>query len=301
MDVEGINVKISEDAKGCVVFFGVPIGNDAIDYGGTGFLVRITDGELGFGYLVTCRHLAKALQDFGDFFIRMNTKNGGCESVPVESIDWRYSADATVDIAVASVHFNLRKFDHFYFTIESNWLPSSQVCCGDLINIIGLFRLHYGSKRNLPIVHTGNIAMLSDPNERVPLHDEMTGKTVQCEAYMIEAQTLKGLSGSPVFVHETVALESFTKLTDGRRPGAFGAVKLLGLYSGAWDGEPGKILEADRNLRGGLRVPVGMGTVVPAEKIMELIMGDQKLKSHRKKVVDEHKAERAAKRISSVL
>jgi len=60
-DVEGISVKISEDAKGCVVFFGLPAENDSIRYGGTGFLVRVKDGELGFGYLVTCRHVAKFL------------------------------------------------------------------------------------------------------------------------------------------------------------------------------------------------------------------------------------------------
>ena len=64
-------MKISGDAKGCVVFFGKTTLRAPIEYGGTGFLVSITDGELGFGYLVTCRHVARDLDL--DFFIRMNT------------------------------------------------------------------------------------------------------------------------------------------------------------------------------------------------------------------------------------
>jgi len=296
----GTQVKISEDAKGCVVFFGFPTEDVPIKYGGTGFLVRITEGGLGFGYLVTCRHVAKALERVGGYFVRANTRGGASENLPVQSIDWRYHTDATVDLALANIHFDLKKFDHFYFDIEGNFLPVSEACCGDMISLIGLFRLHPGSSRNLAIVHSGNIAMLPDPNERIPLRDSLTGEIVQTESYLVEAQTLDGLSGSPAFVHETVALESFTRLSDGRYPGAFGAVKLLGLYSGSWDGEPGAILAADRNLRGGMRVPIGIGIVVPAERIIELIMGDDKLKKHRKKIIDKHDAERAATTDSAI-
>ncbi len=132
--------------------------------------------------------------------------------------------------------------------------------------------------------------MLPDPNEKILLRDRITRELARCEAYLVEAQTIDGLSGSPVFVHETVALESFTRLSDGRHPGAFGAVKLLGLYSGSWDGEPGTILEADRNLRGGTRVPIGIGLVVPAEKIVKLISEDGKLKGHRRSIIAERDA-----------
>jgi hypothetical protein len=64
-------------------------------------------------------------------------------------------------------------------------------------------------------------------------------------------------------------------------------VKLLGIYTGAWDGEPGVILSKDRNLRGGMRVPVGMGTVVPIHKLIQLIREHPVIKEIReKKVVD---------------
>ena len=137
--------------------------------------------------------------------------------------------------------------------------------------MVGLFRLHAGSKRNVPIVHSGNVAALADPNELVPVRDRTTKEIIESEVYLVEAQTLEGLIGSPVFAHEIWDLAGTFPEIHGTLPKAFGSVQLLGLYTGAWDGEPGAILEADRNLRGGKRVPVGMGLVVPAKKIIDLI------------------------------
>jgi hypothetical protein len=64
--------------------------------------------------------------------------------------------------------------------------------------------------------------------------------------------------------------------------------QLLGVYSGAWDGEPGAVTVADRNLKPDRRVPVGMGIVVPCEHITELLMSDNKLKTHRKEARERH-------------
>ena len=57
---------------------------------------------------------------------------------------------------------------------------------------------------------------------------------------------------------------------------------MLGIYVGAWDGAPGEILSRERDFKGGIRVPVGMGIVVPAQKIIELIRGDSGLMAYRK-------------------
>jgi hypothetical protein len=79
---------------------------------------------------------------------------------------------------------------------------------------------------------------------------------MKSRAALVEAQTLEGLSGSPVFT----------------RKGEKWALFLLGIYQSAWDGRPGEVLEKDRNLSGkGFRVPVGMGTVVPAWKIIDIL------------------------------
>jgi ApbE superfamily uncharacterized protein (UPF0280 family) len=57
---------------------------------------------------------------------------------------------------------------------------------------------------------------------------------------------------------------------------------LLGLWQGSWSEKPSKTLAKDKNLKKDQKVPVGMGVVVPANKIAEtlnqpeLVMARQK-------------------------
>jgi hypothetical protein len=55
-----------------------------------------------------------------------------------------------------------------------------------------------GRKRNIPIVRTGNISMI--PSEKVPGIQIRRGESVESEVYLIEARSVGGLSGSPVFI-----------------------------------------------------------------------------------------------------
>jgi hypothetical protein len=285
--LDGVTVRISADCRKSVIFFGVPAPPDGeIAYGGTGCLVGLTQGGIPFPYVVTARHVATKLARDPAFVIRVNNKTGGSEAPEGAALEWCYHPDPTVDLAAAYCSLDNRFFDHIYVDI-SQAISRATVEAGDPISIVGLFRLHAGSMRNMPIVHTGHIAALSDPAERIPLRDRTTGQVVRADAYLVEAQTLEGLSGSPVFLHQTVTLPVEPKCL------AYGPVQLVGLFVGSWDGEPGEILAADRNLRGGLRVPVGMGIVVPSEKIVELIVGHPKLKSEREKRTKDNLSRRA--------
>ena len=92
---DGVTVRLSEDARKCVVFFGVssPDGEDGIQYGGTGTLIGLideTDGHFGFAYLVTNRHIAERLSNDTGFYIRANRKDGTAFPIPIESLDWSY-------------------------------------------------------------------------------------------------------------------------------------------------------------------------------------------------------------------
>jgi len=137
------------------------------------------------------------------------------------------------------------------------------------------------------------VALLPDPREKIPLKDRTTGQTIEVEGYLVEAQTLEGLSGSPVFIREFARLAS-GELSDGSQALVFGGVSLLGIYSGAWDGEPGEILAADRGRRGNFRVPVGVGIVVPVEKLEQLLRDNPNLKKQREKFAADQRAKRAA-------
>jgi len=124
-----------------------------------------------------------------------------------------------------------------------------------------------------------------------------TGKRIETECYLVEAQTLEGLSGSPVFVREVVELPTAAGVAAGA--GVFGELRILGLYVGAWDGKPGSILAADRNLSGNQRVPLGMGVVVPVDKILELIVNDASLKARRAKWREARERHRSTAKMDS--
>ena len=88
-------MRISEDAKKCVVFIGIhspPTAGSAatseIKYAGTGFLVSNMDADGDtFRYLITCRHVARNLED--EFFLRLNTVDGGAEDALIEQANWQ--------------------------------------------------------------------------------------------------------------------------------------------------------------------------------------------------------------------
>jgi hypothetical protein len=278
--IGGITVRIVEDARKCIVFFGKASFPDGeIKFGGTGFLLCDRERE-NVPYLITARHVAKLLED--DFVIRVNKHGGGSVPLEVTNVKWSYHSDPTVDVAATVLPLNSNIYDVHYYTLKLIQPYSRRdVLCGDPVALVGLFRLHAGSKRNVPIVHTGHIASLPDPNEKIPIRDRMTGEIVEVESYLVEAQTLDGLSGSPVYISQ------FEEVPLVRTPGggpalAYGDRKLLGVYQGAWDGEPGRILAADKNLHSDrIRVPVGMGLVVPGERILELIDNDPEFKATR--------------------
>jgi hypothetical protein len=187
--------------------------------------------------------------------------------VRVEKATWAYHPDPTVDLAVSNLSLSGKIFDIIYYPLRdkpffgeddriANFGGPNDVLCGDPVSIIGLFRLHYGKQRNIPIVHTGHVAALPDPDERIPIKDA-EGNKFEAEAYLVEAQTLDGLSGSPVFTKESLILTGMNKV-HGEHPSSYGALVLLGLYVGSWDGHPGEILASDRGLRSDkIRVPVG--------------------------------------------
>ncbi len=273
----GLRMAISDDARKCVVFFGKQVPPKAgapstesseIQYGGTGFIVAHVDDGQPFHYLVTCRHVAAHLDI--DFFLRLNTLAGAAEPKPIASADWLYHPDDAVDIAITAIGMDATHFDHRALPL-TKVASKDKTFCGQRVHIVGLFRLHYGKMRNVPIVHTGHIAALADPKEKIVIVNCVTSKQVMAESYLVEVQTLEGLSGSPVFVQEyfpwIAQIESESGDVADETVAAFGPMVLLGVYQGAWDAVPGAILAADRNIEGTLRIPLGMGMVVPIEQV----------------------------------
>jgi hypothetical protein len=82
---------------------------------------------------------------------------------------------------------------------------------------------------------------------------------------------MRGLSGSPIFVRGNILVKDVkaTSRTKHRAYWPKADIFLLGLWQGSWDATPDEALAADRGSL--IRVAIGMGAVVPAEKIIEIL------------------------------
>jgi hypothetical protein len=140
--------------------------------------------------------------------------------------------------------------------------------------ITGLFRSHYGQQRNIPIIRTGNIAMMI--GEKV--------KTNHCgytDAYLVEARSIAGLSGSPVFIN-----------TDSRTgyPALGHHTYLLGLMHGHFDVQNLKddvVIDTDDEKTQGINT--GIGVVIPVEKILETLYQPELIRMRKEAISKDRK------------
>jgi hypothetical protein len=269
-------VRINDDLRKAVVFFGHrddSPGKGGIRCIGTGFLVAYEE----FGYLVTAKHLAQGLGS-DPFLLRINKKDGTSENLMPDGAEWAEHPDPSVD--VAAIPFNIPASSLY----EATYLPhtmmlteerSDDIGIGDTTYTIGLFHFMSGERRNLPIVHQGAISLMPG-DETIPMRGR--DGVLRVRGYLIETQGMPGLSGSPVFVRPTVAVSRLSNfIPDPRYPmmaammayAPRGDVRLLGLWQGSWDAPPDQVMAIQSGQS--VRVPVGMGIVVPAQRIEETL------------------------------
>jgi hypothetical protein len=267
----GIYMKIDNDLRKCVVFLGIEDNSEksGIYCAGTGFLL----GYNGGAYLVTAKHVAKALGD-NPFIIRINRKDGSVDNLHVDHIEWGYHPDESVDIAIIECLITQQSiYDALYLpdTLIAA-IGEKNIGIGDMCYTIGLFRFLTGVKRNLPVVHTGNVAMVPS-DEKVPVRDSLTGKTEYVEAYLIESQSVNGLSGSPVFARPTMEFPFGRNDDKGILGSQIGLknIYLIGIWQSAWNASPDEIMMAATGMNEDKRVSYGMGVVVPIYKLIELL------------------------------
>ncbi|TKS59285.1 MAG: hypothetical protein EWM72_02297 [Nitrospira sp.] len=246
--------------------------------GGTAFFVTILDRAANFTsrYAVTARHVLDGIKNNCSdrkVYIRLNRMNGGVDYFFTTLNQWlTHPTDPSVDVAVLPVEeslisdFNIGYIpDEFFMNDEAIKLYS--IGPGDEVAIVGLYNVRTGQDRNLPIVRIGNIAAM--PSEPVTSTFHRGGIT----AYLIEARSFGGLSGSPVFFsfgHERkVGSYSFQASTTDRQDAA-GVFVLLGLIHAHHDEEVAKKIN---KLLTGEKVDINMGIaiVVPMKQIREVL------------------------------
>ena len=263
-------MRVPDEVLKCVVFVGLlPVpSNDQkpFHFIGTAFFISMPSGKEGtrFVYLITAKHVAEKLAH-KQFLLRMNNKRGSSDFAIGDGAEWfTHPSDDSVDVAVLPYAPSLDEFDYKTIGVETfltdDVIRVKNIGVGDEVFITGLFAHVCGFRRNLPIMRIGNIAMM--PDEAIPTKD-----FGNIDACLVEARSIGGLSGSPVFVRETV-------------PVGIGSFYLLGLMHGHWE------ISANRknDLLGDELGSVNMGIaiVIPAKKIMEVLNHPDLIEKRRK-------------------
>lgn len=220
-------------------------------------------------FAVTARHVIDGLQSRGchTCVLRLNPtdKRRNLVEIEIPISAWRFHAsDESVDVAVVEQGIP-QDVDHLVIPIglgaDSAKFSANEVDLGDEVFVSGLFVHHYGQRRNIPIVRVGSLAALNEEKVRT--------RSGYIDAYLVEARSIGGLSGSPVFVN----LGASRMIGGQMKVHAGGPIYfLLGLVHGHFETQGNEQPpEVNGQTVAHELVNAGIAIVVPFEKIHETI------------------------------
>jgi hypothetical protein len=256
----------------------------------TGFFVGWEEDQWTFVYMVTAEHVISMLMSGGyDIWARFNLKDGTAEEVKLPSDRWKFHPDemTRTDVAVCAarvlnsggdIDLNAIPLNGRLESVVSEEIRREQnVGLGDEIFVVGLFRSHHGAQRNVPIVRIGNISAMREE----PVWTKYCG---YIDAYLIEAQSIGGLSGSPVVFHMPPfrVIDANLRLSKGRQ------FYLLGLIHGHFDIQNlNQDVVTDSEARASQGINTGIGVVVPVERIVETVRDHPDIVDERRQIIAE--------------
>ncbi|MGC2245845.1 MAG: hypothetical protein WA609_04515 [Terriglobales bacterium] len=238
----------------------------------TGFFVSVPSKAARGGrylYFATAKHVAEELKD-KDIHILVNKRGGGkTEVVGSDPATWYlHPSDETCDVAIVPVvanpeaEFTSIPIEHM---LTAETIEELSIGIGDEVYSVGLFTEVENTSKNIPILRHGNISMM--PTEQLQTELGLA------DVHLIEARSIGGMSGSPVFVRPSGKIPTQT-LPDGSFDAVIGVrdrTKLLGVIHGHWDVKETDINQypvAHDRKRG---VNYGIAIVVPAVKLIETL------------------------------
>jgi hypothetical protein len=280
-------MRVPDNALKSVVYLGFKGKGIAFRAVGTGFFVSRQREEGVVLYLVTADHVARKLEKMKPTFaVRLNDANGvACELIPQGKPKWwRHPDDKTIDAAVFPWHLVSDRYPFSAFPsasfINADTRLRTLVGIGDDVYITGLFRKWAGKERISPIVRCGHIAMM----DVEPISTTHYG---EARFHFVEAMASSGLSGSPVFVEETLSIPMYQETPEAP---AFlfglGDTYLLGLVHGFL---PLKVAEEIMGASEGQLWHSGICEVVPSEQILA-ILGQPKLIEYEDSILEKKPA-----------
>ena len=291
-----IAMRVPDVIRKTVLFIGVREDLPEWEWKGTGYLIAIPDlhhnfvgkteykgrrfenvTSIPFMFLATARHVAEKLEG-RDFALRTNKQDGSIVILEGHADQkwWYHPTEKKYVDAAVTIFFppNLRELDIHWVGIDDfvdlEKIHAANLGVGDEVFLAGLFTKVHETTSNIPIVRMGNLAMM--PGEKIPFKD---GRLI--DAYLVESRSVGGLSGSPVFVRQTVIMQGLKPATTLNSPShiapsdlsvvmsGLGKIFFLGSMIGHWDAPTGFHYPSPE------AVNMGISPVVPAHKIREII------------------------------
>lgn len=259
-------MRVNDQVRKCVAFVGYQDASGKYQFAGSAFwLGRDASGaeKAKSAVLVTARHVIDGIRGLGldEVWLRLNRSDGTSKWFSSQLADWVvHPTDKSIDVALLPAGIPA-DCDHLIFPLSRCVTPEvmqdNEVGLGDEVFIVGLFRHHSGSRRNIPIVRVGNLALLGE--ERI-----VTAGFGEMDANLIEARSIGGLSGSAVFLN----LGSIRKLGGQLKIGTSEIFYLFGLIHGHYDASSTAVDSTESD--GGVsteRVNTGIAIVVPFRSI----------------------------------
>lgn len=161
--------------------------------GGSGFLCGL-DLLLGgpqATFVVTNKHVVQS----GSAVVRLNTTDGKLDIIALDGVEW-FDHPEGDDLTVCPIALDLKVHSHSPFSlyhVTKKWADDYNVGLGDDVFMIGRFVGAEGKIQNNPSVRFGVISQM--PFEPLVLEDGSSQLS-----YLIEARSIPGYSGSPVFI-----------------------------------------------------------------------------------------------------
>lgn len=258
--------------------------NEGIQTGGTGFFVGVQSErfpERSDVYAITCKHIVKPNDHTGFTsapVIRLNTKSGEFDIIPLETSDWYSFQDIFPnelhDIAVHELG-DLDISHKINFVVRPQWFGAVDQLIetgpGDDVFMVGRYFDHDGYQKNRPSVRFGNISIMPHHQEKLP-HWEGYGEI----SYIVEMRSVSGYSGSPVYLYE----HGFRSIVDedSGKPMLKPEAVIRSLLGIQWSQPPRE--EYHEELNRYVKVFAGMNNVIPAIYIY-LLLDWEVFKMHR--------------------
>lgn len=237
---------------------------------GTAFFVTVSNAI----YAVTAQHILDNSEEFGPLFVRLSTASG---YVDFEAPQSAWTRHPSTDVAAIRVpipgNADFRSIDQSML-LTDQMVVDHRVGAGDELFFTGLFSEHPGRKRVEPIMRFGMLSMM--PHE--PIRVKGLRVASEIEAYLVEARSWGGHSGSPAFIYYP-AYRSGNSLTV---PVAL-PVFLLGLVQSHYEISSDVELLGDFLGSGKVPINAGIAAVVPSQKIVDVLMDDELVNDREKR------------------